>query len=391
MSFAFTAVGQPVVEKVKYYLDTKEYSKAEHILTEHLEKTEDDELRVALWYYKGRLCTEKYFETANTIDQTEAAYKEQSYLLQEGIAAFQNTVKRKDEVYSETALRQLGGLHRYLKEVAFTYLHKENNERFYLNLYWARNCDRFVQQYISESVDYQMDTMLLYLVAYAAELTERPFDVKSCYETLLLEGFTEEELFADNYSMLMALGETEKAKSILEQGLLKYPSDITLIKNKLHWLMSNEFYEETITFVDEVTMTLPEVETPRFYFVKGLAWDARYQEALRLKLSDADFYFQETEKAYQKAVSLSPTTFDFAFNLAALYYNKVVLIQPDSVAPQTDHTKDYALFMQRATETLESTLDLNAADRKVIDALEDIYLRTNQTEKLEQLRGTPKG
>jgi len=46
--------------------------------------------------------------------------------------------------------------------------------------------------------------------------------------------------------------------------------------------------------------------------------------------------------------------------------------------------------MQRATETLETTLDLNAADRKVIDALEDIYRRTNQTEKLEKLQN-PKG
>lgn len=390
LSLSYSAVAQTtVVEKVKSYMDRKEYTKAAQIIKQQLEKTEDDGTLAALWYYKGRLYTEAYFETANTSEESEASYKKESYRLLEGIAAFQNVVKRNDEAYSETALRQIGGLHRYLKEIAFSYLHKNNTERFYLNLHWARSCDRFVQQYVPESANYQMDTMLLYLVAYGAELTNRNFEVKSCYETLLLEGFTEEELFVDNYSMLMALGEMERAKKILEQGLIKHPGSIGLIKNKLHWLMTNEYYEETITFVDEKTALLPESETARFYFVKGLAWDARYQKALLLQLPDADFYFKETEKAYQKAVSISPTTFDFAFNLAALYYNKVVLIQPDSI-PATDHTKDYALFMQRATETLETTLDLNAADRKVIDALEDIYRRTNQTEKLEQLKN-PKG
>ncbi len=390
LSLSYTTVAQTtVVEKVKSYMDNKEYAKAEQIIIQQLEKTADNESRVFLWYYKGRLCTEEYFETANISKESEEEYLEGSYRLLEGIAAFQNAVIRNDGEYSKTALRQIGGLHRYLKEMAFTYLHKKNAERFYLNLHWARSCDRFVQQYMPKSVDYEMDTMLLYLVAHGAELTDRSFEVKSCYETLMLEGVTEEELFIDNYSMLMALGEMERAKSIVEQGLLKYPRSIALTKNKLHWLMTNEYYEETITFVDEKTSILPESETGRFYFVKGLAWDARYQEALRLQLPDADFYFQETEKAYQKAVTISPTTFDFAFNLAALYYNKVVLIQPDSI-PATDHTNDYALFMQRATETLETTLDLNAADRKVIDALEDIYRRTNQTEKLEKLQN-PKG
>jgi hypothetical protein len=390
MSFSYATVAQTtVVEKVKSYVDSKEYAKAKQIITQQLEKTEDNGLLVALWYYKGRLWTEEYFETANIFEESDAAYQEKSYRLLEGIAAFQNAVKRNDGDYSETALRQIGGLHRYLKDMAFSYLHKKNTERFYLNLHWARSCDRFVQQYVPESANYEMDTMLLYLVAHGAELTDRSFEVKSCYEALLLEGVTEEELFVDNYSMLMALGEMERAKNIVEQGLLKYSGSIALIKNKLHWLMTNEYYEETITFVNEKTAILPESETGRFYFVKGLAWDARYQEALRLQIPDAGFYFQETEKAYQKAVSISPTTFDFAFNLAALYYNKVVLIQPDSI-PATNHANDYALFMQRATETLETTLDLNAADRKVIDALEDLYRRTNQTEKLEQLRN-PKG
>jgi hypothetical protein len=270
MSFSYATVAQTtVVEKVKSYVDSKEYAKAKQIITQQLEKTEDNGLLVALWYYKGRLWTEEYFETANIFEESDAAYQEKSYRLLEGIAAFQNAVKRNDGDYSETALRQIGGLHRYLKDMAFSYLHKKNTERFYLNLHWARSCDRFVQQYVPESANYEMDTMLLYLVAHGAELTDRSFEVKSCYEALLLEGVTEEELFVDNYSMLMALGEMERAKNIVEQGLLKYSGSIALIKNKLHWLMTNEYYEETITFVNEKTAILPESETGRFYFLKG--------------------------------------------------------------------------------------------------------------------------
>jgi hypothetical protein len=376
-----------IEDKVKTCLENKAYAKAHQLINQHLnKKSTDDDLRSTLLYYKGRLCTEEYFEYANNEQTTDKEYKERSYLLMEGIAAFQNVVKRQYNTCTDPALRQLGGLHRYLKEIAFSYLHKNDNERFYFNLNWARNCDRFVQQYVSGSANYQMDTMLIYLLAYGAELTDRNFEAKACYETLLLEGYTEERLIEDHYSMLAALNEMEKAISILDQGLLKYPQSVSMLKYKLHWLMMNELYEETIHFVDEKVADLPTPEAARFYFVKGLAWSTRYEEALRLKLSDADFYFKETEKAYEQAVQLSPTTFDFVYNLAALYYNKVVLLQSDSLASTTDTTRDYALLIERATETLENTLDLNAADHKVIDALKDIYTRTQQTDKLNLLK-----
>ncbi|MFK7808507.1 MAG: hypothetical protein AB8F74_11950 [Saprospiraceae bacterium] len=382
--FSANVVAQTaLVEDVKTYIATQQFDKARDLIEYHLEKSKDEGVRTALWYYKGRLSTDEYFDD-NKEKDSDVVFRKKSYQLLEGIAAFQNTVKRQDPEYSVSALRQLGGLHRYLKDIAFSNLHKKQYERFYLNLDWARSCDRFVQSYVPKSADYEMDTMLLYLVAYGAELTGRNYKVKTCYETLLLEGIKEEQLFTDNYGMLMALGEIEKANAILEKGLLKHPNAIELLKSKLHWLMTNEYYEETIQFVNNKATVLPESEQARFHFVKGLAWDARYKEASRRNLPDADFYFKETEKAYQKAVGLSPKTFDFAYNLAALYYNKVVSIQPDST-PATAPNEDYALFIQRATETLESTLDLNTADRKVIDALEDIYKRTNQQEKLEQL------
>jgi hypothetical protein len=381
-------VAQPdIADKVKTCLENKAYDKARQLINQHLDKKNtDDDLRSTLLYYKGRLYTEEYFEYTNNEQVRDKEYKEQAYLLMEGIAAFQNVVKRQDNTYTEPALRQLGGLHRYLKEIAFSYLHKNDNERFYFNLNWARNCDRFVQQYVAGSANYQMDTMLIYLLAYGAELTDRNFEAKACYETLLLEGYTEERLIEDHYSMLAALDEMGKAIKILDQGLLKYPQSVSLLKYKLHWLMTNGLYEDTIRFIDEKVADLPTPEAARFYFVKGLAWSTRYEEALQLKLSDADFYFKETEKAYQQAVQLSPTTFDFVYNLAALYYNKVVLLQPDSLPSANDLSKDYALLIERATETLENTLDLNAADLKVIDALKDIYTRTQQTDKLKLLK-----
>ena len=155
--------------------------------------------------------------------------------------------------------------------------------------------------------------------------------------------------------------------------------------------MMHERYEEAIRFVEEKQDLLPQHEASRLYFVKGMAWNARYEEALKINKMDADLCFLEAEKAYKEAVGLAPTKFDYAYNLAALYYNKVVLIQPDSLLGETQETeKDYDLFVKRAAETLETTLNLNESDRKVIDALEDIYRRTNQTEKLRLLQ-QPKG
>ena len=377
-------LGQEVslTQKWKTYLTHKEYSKAHSSIHKVLSNSKvDQSLKTAAWYYKGKFCTEEYFDDTNSQNSSEQAYLQKASVLQEGIAAFQNTVKRQDSLYSQAALRQLGGLHRYLKEIAFSFYDIKNYERFYLNLQWARNCDRFVQQYISPLDNYQMDTMLLYLLAYSAELTNRSLEAKYCYEALVLEGCTEEQIFANHYAMLTGLGETQKALLTLEQGLAKYPHSIPLLRSKLHWLMSNHYFEDLALFVNTHAHKLSTQEAARFYFVEGMAWNARYEEALQNKIAQADEYFQKTETAYIKALQLSPSTFDFAFNLAALYYNKVKLIQSPNYSLNKD-SEDYALFMQRAAESLENTLHINADNPEVISALKDIYQQSNQKEKL---------
>jgi len=216
-----TIVAQPAhIEEIKIYITTKQYEKARHLLEKHLEESTDEAFRTALWYYKGRLDTDEYFDE----DLTKASddlFRKKSYLLLEGIAAFQNTVKRQNEEYTESALRQLGGLHRYLKDIAFSNLHKKQYERFYLNLDWARNCDRFVAQYISPTADSAMDTMLIYFVASTSELTGRNYKVKTCYDTFLLPGIVEQQLLTHKSALFMALGEMSKHNTIMVNVLFK--------------------------------------------------------------------------------------------------------------------------------------------------------------------------
>ncbi len=379
------AAQQAVVEKTREYLDHKSYQKATTFINRQLDKTVDPELKAALWYFKGKALTQQYFEEANTQWDNDL-YRQHSYQLLEGIAAFQNAAKYTRSEYSEKAFRQIGGLHRFLKEMAFSYLQsaagadqQNNYERFYLNLQWARNCDRFVQQYIPENTPYQMDTMLIYLTAWAAELTGRSHEARSLYETLQWQGISEEQMFIDHYNMLMALDQPAPAGKILNQALVKYPESSTLIRHKLHWLMTHKDYEEAIHLIDDKLPLIDQSEVPRFYFIQGMAWNALYDAVSGSRL--AETYFQKAEAAYQQAIALQPSSFDYVYNLAALYYNKVVTMAPD--APQQ---QDYAQFMQKTIKTLEATQHLNAHDRKVIEALKDVYQRTNQTEKLRQLQ-----
>ncbi len=371
------------VDKLKSYLESKEYDKAKSLIAERLEQSRTDNTvnKAAMWYYKGRVCSQMYFEKANSVEENEAAYKQRAYTLLSAIAAFQNTCKKEDTYYRNMAYRQLGGLHRFLKTLGLSYLETGNHERAYLNLRWSRNCDKFINRHIDDEA-YQMDTMLIYLTIYTGELTERTYESKWLYEELRLQGVSEEQMYVHNYMMLAGLGQDEKAESILRTGLAKFPNSISLTMYTLHWLNSQGRFEEVIQLVDQ-KLDIPGHPKARLYFIKGMAANQQYETISGRYPQEAETYFYIAEAAYRKALDLSPSSFDYTYSLAALYYNKALLLdQEDKSSTQSEA---YAQMIQRAEETLEITMLLNANNSNVIGALKDIYQRTNQTQKLDNL------
>ncbi len=388
----FVAFAQSnTIDKVKSYIIHKQYKKANDLISLGLEKSKTDLTinKNALWYYRAKLLSQMYFEKANAVEEEMTDYLNRSYILLEAIAAFQNTCQGTDESYRDMSYRQLGGLHRFLKRIGLRYFEQGDTERSYLNLRWARNCDKFVEKYVDGNVAYEMDTMLIYLTIYTGELTNRNYESRSMYEELSLRGVTEEEMFVHNFMMLVGLEKTKEAESLLKQGLAKYSQSRELVMYMLHWLTTNERYQEAITFVDEHLGLMSGLDA-KLYFIKGIAWNRLYDEAMASHQRDASLYFKNSEEAYRKALSISPASFDYAYNLAALYYNKALILDLNQNEPLTKETGEYAQMIQRAEKTLEITMLLKSSDTKVIGALEDIYRRTNQTEKLLKLQ-KPKG
>ncbi len=386
----FVAFAQSnIIDKVQSHVIHKQYKKANDLITLGLQeaKTDASVNKDALWYYRGKLLSQMYFEKANSVEEEMVDYLKRSYILLGAIAAFQNASLGTDESYQNMSYRQLGGLHRFLKRVGLMYFDQGDTERSYLNLRWARNCDKFIEKYLTDHEAYEMDTMLIYLTIYTGELTNRNYESSSLYEELSLKGVSEQEMFVHNFMMLVGLEKTKEAEALLKQGLVKYPQSNELVMYMLHWLTTNERYQEAITFVDEHLEDMPDQEA-KLYFIKGIAWNRLYEEAMAQHHRNATLYFKNSEAAYRKALSISPSSFDYAYNLAALYYNKALMLDTDEGAPQTTEAREYALMIQRAEKTLEITMLLKSSDSKVIDALEDIYRRTNQTEKLLKLQKT---
>lgn len=386
LSFAAFAQSK-TIDKVESYITHKQYEKANDLIRLKLKeaKSNTEINKDALWYYRGRLLSQMYFEKANHGEEEIADYLKHSYVLLGAIAAFQNACLGADESYRDRSSRQLGGLHRFLKNVGLRYFEQGDAERSYFNFRWARNCDKFVEKQLSGNVDYQMDTMLIYLTIYTGELTNRNYESKSLYEELSLRGVTEEEMYVHNFMMLAGLEKTKEAESLLKQALLKYPQSNQLVMYMCHWLTTNERYQEAITFVDDHLEKMPNQQA-KLYFIKGIAWNQLYDEALAIHQRDATLYFKNAELAYRKALSMAPSSFDYAYNLAALYYNKALMLDANQDELPTKQEGEYAQMIQRAEKTLEITMLLKSSDVKVIGALEDIYRRTNQTEKLLQLK-----
>jgi len=393
----FTVLTLPLVafsqsdamEKVKAHLNKKQYNKAEHLITEYLSETDLDETinKSALWYYKGKLKSQMYFEKANSIKEDEAAYQQRSYTLLEGIAAFENACKMDDRQYRDMSFRQLGGLHHFLKGIGLNYLQNDNMERAYLNLRWARNCDRFAQKYLQENTYYQMDTLLIYLTIYTGELTGRTYESKSLYEELHLCGVDEPTMYIHNFKMLYGLEKMNEAEAILNKGLSTFPQSSELIFHMLHWYNTNDRYLQVIQLVDQ-KLNLLSNHIGKLHFIKGIAWNRLHDDAMLKGQTEVEEYFINSEACYKTALSFAPASFDYAYNLSALYYNKALLLSEEHKDSTVVQEKEYARMIQCAEKTLETAMIIKSDDTKVIGALEDIYRRTNQTEKLLKLQNS---
>ncbi len=373
---------QVLVDKHQY---NKACQKADKWLKKDINKKHLSKEHIAgLWYYKGKAYSASYFQKVNELRSDDNdAYGDLSYLIDEAINSFQATHELSRDVFQVKAFQQINALHQFLSMVSKRYYKIENYERYYVNAKRARICNLYVHDHSPWYKDpYPIDTKLMYSLAYAAELTKRDEEAITLYEQLLNMGDDQQDIYKNTSHLYLSLGDTIKAINVLDYGTSLYPNSKELLYYKLDLLLNVGMYEEAYQEAENAHNFFPSLKA-ELYFIQGSTYDRAFLASN--EDSKTAFYFERATKAYRQAISHSPNTYTYSYNLAALYYNKVLLLSP-TIEDSFERQEEYIKTIKEAKLALENAYQLDKKQESIISALEFIYERTNEVDKLESLK-----
>ena len=181
----------------------------------------------------------------------------------------------------------------------------------------------------------------------------------------------------------------DKAKAAIAKGREYHPEDQDLL------IMEANIYLQTGEATKAETILLEAVKrdpnNANLYYVVGANYDNILNDTNNTKEAK-DFAFVQAQKAYDKAIQLNPNYFDANFNMGALLNNKAAEIfvyisnLPLSAEKEYEEGKTKAIgFLSKAQPYLETAHKLQPKDKDTLVLLKQIYMKTNNTEKFQEV------
>ncbi len=260
---------------------------------------------------------------------------------------------------------------------------------------WGPASDYFLRSYeLSESFD-APDTTTLYNAALSAELGQNYDRAMNLYLQLRDMEYDEPFLYSSLGTIAMFQGDTLNATQYVREGRDLYPEDLDLIFAEANIHIFTGDVEQARDVLDLAIEKDPE--NPNLHFAFGANYDRMAQDTMYSK-EEREFAYQEAVKAYEQAIELNPEYFDAIYNLGVLHFNKGITIFEEA-DEKLRETHDFAQYEEDAEEFrqvwldaqpyLEQAKDMIDEDdpsyETVIISLVELYARTEQTEKLQEM------
>ena len=257
----------------------------------------------------------------------------------------------------------------------------------------------FLRSYnLSESFG-SVDTTTLYNAALAAEMSRDFENAVTIYDRLIGMNYDQPYMYSSMSAVKMALGDTLEATRYIKMGREIYPDELNLIFSEANIYIFTGQIEEAREILNIALEKDPE--NPNLHFAFAANYDKMAQDTT-YTVEDRMFAFREAEKAYKRAIELDENYFDAIYNLGVLYFNEGIRIFEEADAklrmnPTAAAFKEYEEqegrfrdqwlvaqpYLEKAMNMIEET-DPNL--EVVVVSLLQLYARTNQPEKLEQMQ-----
>ncbi len=261
---------------------------------------------------------------------------------------------------------------------------------------WSESSDHFLRAYeIGLSFD-AIDTTTYYYAGLTAEIAQNFPRAYKIYSDLEEMNFDEPILYSSLSNVAMALGDTAKSAEYALRGRELYPDNLDLIFAEAN---IHIFTGDTDRARDVLDLAIEkDPENPNLYFAFGANYDKMAQDTTYTS-EEREFAFQEAVKAYEMAIELNPDYFDAVYNIGVLYFNKGIKIYEEA-DERLRQTHDFAQYEQdekefreiwlQAQPYLERAKEMIDEDdpnfQVVILSLVELYARTNQPEKMEEIQ-----
>lgn len=323
------------------------------------------------WFYKGEIALALLTSEAHKDSHTKAlgAVKE----------AYMNTIKfdgsgRKAR-YTDDALVNLAAL--------TAIIYNKGSESFQAQKYEEAH-GRFAQildinTFIAEKSGNEaaVDTTTLLAAAYSADKSDLP-QAKGYYESLVKTKMKEIGIYQSLAAIYKKEGETEKADAVMATAKELFPNNKGLIIEEVNAMLGSGDNVAALAKIEEAIPLDPENEG--LYFAKGTILDAKMD-------------FVGAEKAYKKALELDPSYFDAYYNLGAIWYNqaaeKIKQMNELPLEAEAEYNSLKAgsegLFL-KALPFFEKAFELKNTDRNAMIALKEIYAKTGNFEKSNEMK-----
>lgn len=199
-----------------------------------------------------------------------------------------------------------------------------------------------------------------------------------------------EACYVELLEMYQEAGMDEKFKSTLAEARQKLPDSQELVRLEIDIYLQAKDYEKALKSLDEAIAIDPS--SSMLYFVRGNIHDHKNSQLSDEGKADAaQAAFEKAKADYAKAIELDPESFDATYSLGALLFNKGagMLQAVNDIADDNA----YKIAKTAAEDQLKSALpylekayELDPDDVSTMASLKELYARTNQMDKYNEMK-----
>lgn len=220
------------------------------------------------------------------------------------------------------------------------------------------------------------DSLAIFNIALCQEKLGKTDEAISAYKKAADLNYKSAQAYSAIIYLLQSSERRTEALAMATQAKEKHPADQSILVSYLNLLLYNGRHEEAVSVLSKLIEI--DASNANFFYTRGTIYDG--QDKTELARMD-----------YEAAIRLNPDFFEPHYNLGASYLNESAgMIDLMSEVSGQEKYQEYKERINGVFNTsikyLERALELKPDDRYTLEALNQLYANTNQTEKYLEVK-----